>query len=301
MLKFKIITVMTFAIALQSCSMITSSSKSASLGGIIIPEPTPVDFKYEVVISRLNDIIQRADISETQRATLYYERGLKYDSVGLRHLARIDFNHALRLKPDYADAYNFLGIHLTQIQEFNYAYEAFDSAIELSIGHEYAYFNRGVALYYGARPKLAREDLSYFYKHQVNDAFRILWLYFSELKMDPIKAQEQLMKKSEAVGDDEWVKNIIHLYLNNISQQDLLDRLMDDMENYVEGKVNKQLNERLCEAYFYLGKYNLLMNNKTDAEMFFKLALSTNVYEYVEHRYAQVELDLIRNLSPSSY
>lgn len=290
-------------IAIQSCSS-HSSNKVSNLGGIIIPEPTPVNFKYEAVITRLNDIIARADITDAQRAELYYERGIKYDSIGLRYMARLDFNHALRLKPDYANAYNFLGIHFTQIQEFNYAYEAFDSAIELVSDHDYAYFNRGIALYYGARPKLAAEDFSYFYQHKPNDVFRMLWLYFAVLDFDPIKAKQQLTLNSSAVSDDEWEKNIIHLYLGKITQQELIDSLISatlEVSPVDKKRLNARLNERLCETYFYLGKYNLLMNNTEDAKMFFKLALSTNVYEYVEHRYAQLELDLIEHVSPARY
>lgn len=278
-----------------------SSSQEDKLGGIIIPEPSPVDFKHEAVISRLNDIIQRADISDVQRAELYYERGIKHDSVGLRYLARLDFNHALRLKPNHADAYNFLGIHLTQIQEFHFAYDAFDSAIELVENHEYAYFNRGIALYYGARPKLAIEDFEYFYNHEPSDAFRMLWLYLAEVNIDPVNAKAQLMQRSESVSDDLWVKNILDLYLGSMSQQAFIESLSIKHVGTLDKNEKKQLNERLCEAYFYLGKYNLLMGNNADAEMFFKLALSTNIFEYVEHRYAQLELDLLGHVAPARY
>ena len=54
------------------------------------------------------------------------------------------------------------------------------------------------------------------------------------------------------------------------------------------------MTERLCEAYFYLGKYNQTLGYRGSAANFFKLALSTNVYEFVEHRYAKLELDLMR-------
>jgi lipoprotein NlpI len=54
------------------------------------------------------------------------------------------------------------------------------------------------------------------------------------------------------------------------------------------------LTDRLSEAYFYLGKYNQILANDNAAANFFKLSLSTNVYEFVEHRYAKLELDLMR-------
>jgi lipoprotein NlpI len=43
-----------------------------------------------------------------------------------------------------------------------------------------------------------------------------------------------------------------------------------------------------------LGKYHRSQNNLGVAANYFKLALSTNVFEYVEHRYARMELLLLR-------
>lgn len=39
------------------------------------------------------------------------------------------------------------------------SYEAFDSALELAPDYDYAFLNRGIALYYGKRPELAVQDL----------------------------------------------------------------------------------------------------------------------------------------------
>lgn len=283
------------ALLVQGCSSIGNQSDSHIMSYIILPEPLPLNLKNEIILSRLNDIILRADIADVQRAELYYERGLKYDSLGLRYMARIDFNHALRLKPDFADAYNFLGIHYTQVQEYQYAYDAFDAATELASDHEYAYFNRGIALYYGARSNLALTDLNYFYSLKEDDVFRILWLYFAEHTLDSKSAYEKLKQRSTQVNDLLWVKNILHLYLGELSQVEFIESLK-------QGDLPpKVLNERLCEAYFYLGKLNLLQGNNNDAALFFKLALSTNVYDYVEHRYAQLELDLLSNTQTARY
>ena len=37
-----------------------------------------------------------------------------------------------------------------------------------------------------------------------------------------------------------------------------------------------------------------IASGETQAADYFKLALSTNVYEFVEHRYARIELQLLR-------
>lgn len=274
--------------SLQGCATNQEDEASLAMNQLIIVEPLAINYKSEIAIARLTDVIQRAEITDAQRAELYYDRGVVYDSVGLRSLARLDFNRALRLKPDFVDAYNFLGIHFTQLQEFNQAYEAFDSAIDLAPEHEYAYLNRGIALYYGGRAELSIDDFSTFQQRKSNDPYRILWMYLAESAANNLNAQTSLKHAAEQVDDSVWAKKIIQLYLGEITEQEFISQLSIGVNS------NKALSERLCEAYFYLGKYYQLKDNNELAANFFKLALSTNVYEFVEHRYAKLELDLMR-------
>jgi len=274
--------------SLQGCASNQQNSSPSAMNQLIIAEPLAINYKSEIALARLTEVIQRAEITDAQRAELYYDRGVIYDSVGLRSLARLDFNRALRLKPDLVDAYNFLGIHYTQLKEFNQAYEAFDSALDLSPNHEYAYLNRGIALYYGGRAELSIEDFTAFHQNKKNDPYRILWLYLAEHEQNKINAKIALKSYSNFVADNVWAKKIIQLYLGEISQQTFVSQLTLGVNS------SKALSERLCEAYFYLGKYYQLQGNNSSAANFFKLALSTNVYEFVEHRYARLELDLMR-------
>ena len=264
------------------------SNKSASMDQLVIAEPMPVSYKSEIAIARLSEVILRAEVTDEQRAQLYYDRGVIYDSVGLRSLARLDFNRALRLKPNLVNAYNFIGIHYTQMQEFMQAYDAFDSVLDLAPEHEYAYLNRGIALYYGGRPKLALDDFYAFHKIQIDDPYRVLWMYLAEYNVDSEAANIGLKMRADNVHDKTWAKNVIRLYLGEINQRDFIAQLTDGVTS------NKELTDRLCEAYFYLGKYNQLQGNQSIAANFFKLALGTNVYEFVEHRYAKLELTLMR-------
>ena len=265
-----------------------SDASSAIMNNLVIAEPLAINFKSEIAIARLSEVINRAKITDEQRAQLFYDRGVLYDSVGLRSLARFDFSHALQLKPDLTDAYNFLGIHYTQLQEFSQAYEKFDSALDLAPEHEYAYLNRGIALYYGSRPELASLDFKAFHTKKQDDPYRLLWLYLTEYEVDPLAAKYSLKQRAELVDERTWAKQVIYLYLGEISQNQFIKNLIKDVQS------NKELTERLCEAYFYLGKYNQTLGYSGSAANFFKLALSTNVYEFVEHRYAKLELDLMR-------
>ncbi len=265
-----------------------TNASSALINNLVIAEPLAINFKSEIAIARLTEVINRAKITDEQRAQLFYDRGVLYDSVGLRSLARFDFSHALKLKPNLIDAYNFLGIHYTQLQEFSQAYEKFDSALELAPEHEYAYLNRGIALYYGSRPELASIDFQAFHQKQQDDPYRLLWLYLTEYEVDPLAAKYSLKQRAALVDDRIWAKQVINLYIGKLTQTQFVKNLSLNVHS------NKELTERLCEAYFYLGKYNQILGESTSAANYFKLALSTNVYEFVEHRYAKLELDLMR-------
>ncbi len=286
--KFFKITIVIAISAIQGCANNHKDSSSAVMSQLIIAEPLAVNYKSEIALARLTEVIHRAEITDAQRAELYYDRGVIYDSVGLRSLARLDFNRALRLKPDFVDAYNFLGIHYTQMQEFNQAYEAFDSALDLSPEHQYAYLNRGIALYYGGRAELSIEDFTAFHQEKKSDPYRILWLYLAESEEDELSAKITLKDYSNLVDENVWAKTIIQLYLGEMTHQTFVRQLTVGVSS------SKALSERLCEAYFYLGKYYQLQGKDKSAVNFFKLALSTNVYEFVEHRYARLELDLMR-------
>ena len=293
LIKTTLLTILLSCILLaQGCSSNqsknTSNTPSAIMSNLVIAEPLAINFKSEIAIARLSEVINRAKITDEQRAQLFYDRGVLYDSVGLRSLARFDFSHALKLKPNLIDAYNFLGIHYTQLQEFSQAYEKFDSALDLAPEHEYAYLNRGIALYYGSRPELASLDFKTFHEKQQDDPYRLLWLYLTEYEIDPVAAKYSLKQRAALVDDRTWAKQVIYLYLGDVSQAQFVKSLSKNVRS------NKELTERLCEAYFYLGKYNQTLGYRSSAANFFKLALSTNVYEFVEHRYAKLELDLMR-------
>jgi lipoprotein NlpI len=159
---------------LSGCAATLGSNDN--IAGQMIVAPVMPDYKLEVTLAKLNEILATMELTDEQRARFHYDRGVIYDSVGLRLLGRIDFHQALKLQPDLADAYNFLGIYYTQEGEFDSAYEAFDGVLELSPNYDYAFLNRGIALYYGERYELAVDDMKAFYDRDPSDGYRALWL-----------------------------------------------------------------------------------------------------------------------------
>ena len=178
----------------------------------ILAVPLQVSYHNELALAKIGQLLSSSDLNPDQRAELYYERGVVFDRVGLRTMARIDFNRALRERPDFAEAYNFIGVYLTQQQDFDNAYDAFDSALELAPDYDYAFLNRGIALYYGQRPKLAVEDLSEFYRRRPEDPYRVLWLYMAEQQVDAQQADKALQRRYKQHAGDEWGWAIVSVF-----------------------------------------------------------------------------------------
>ena len=258
------------------------------MGNLLLAEPVPASNRSQMAIARYNQILSQAPLQNDERAELLYQRGMLYDSLGLSGLAQYDYNQAIKLKPDMAEAYNSIGIHYTQQQDFIQAYEAFDSTLDINPDFEFAFLNRGIALYYGGRPDLAVRDLGQFYNNNASDPYRALWSFIAKNELNPEQALLDLAETRQQLDSNNWATLLVDLYLGSVSEQQLLSSLMAGVTS------QRQLTDRLCEAYFYLGKFHSAKGNKGIASNYFKLALSTNVYEYVEHRYARLELNLLR-------
>ncbi len=274
--------------ALSACTA-TPQGEQGMLANLVVPTPQVADGRFQLEVAKLTEVITRGEeeLDAEAMGQLLYRRGSLYDALGLATLARIDFNRALDYQPRLADAYNYLGIHYTQVGQFDYAYETLDAALELEPEHPYAYLNRGVAGYYDGRFDLALADLQRFYKDDPEDPYRALWRYLAAVEVQsPEQALQDLAAARLANTSDAWAWGIVDLYVGGMSEQEFL-------QSYATQQLgaDETLAERMCEAYFYLGKLQQLQGNWDTAAVYFRLALATNVHLFLEHRYAAIEMD----------
>ncbi|KJY82185.1 lipoprotein NlpI [Vibrio galatheae] len=242
--------------------------------------------QQEVQIARLSQLLARTDLPNETRAKMLYERGNYYDSVGLRNLARLDYEQSLAIYPAQADLFNLLGVYFTEKRNFDAAYDAFDSALELAPNNSYAARNRAIALYYGGRFELALEEMQRHYQQDPNDPFSALWLYIIKSESDPDQARQELAQ-SYHERNDQWGWVMVAITLGEISEKQAFKAIVESTRDKVV------LAQHLTEAYFYLGKRYQQSDSEQDiakAISFYRLAISFNVFEYVEHRYAILEL-----------
>ncbi|MFC3120181.1 lipoprotein NlpI [Agaribacter flavus] len=273
-------------LSLTACQ--TAPVRPTLMNSLLLAEPEPTSQRSQMVIARYTHILYKAPLSDEEKAELLFQRGIAYDAIGLTSLARLDYTEALRLKPDMAAAYNSVGVHYIQQGNYLQAFEAFDSTLDINPDYDFALLNRGIALYYAGRAELASVDTAAFLQKDKSDPYRVLWRFITENKVDPIAAHNELSENRLQLDSDNWATSIVDFYLGKIDEKAVIASLLDNVSSQTE------LNNRLCEAYFYLGKYHAARGNEMVATNYFKLSLSTNVHEYVEHKYARIELGNLR-------
>ncbi len=290
--RIKVIWLLLIILGVSACQ--STSTKPSFTNSLLLAEPEPTSQRSQMVIARYTHILYKAPLSDDEKAELLFQRGIAYDAIGLTSLARLDYVEALKLKPDMAAAYNSVGVH--HIQQGNYlqAYEAFDSTLDINPEYHFALLNRGIALYYAGRAELASADTAAFLEKDKSDPYRVLWNFITENKVDPVAAASELAAHRQRLDESNWATSIVDFYLGNIDEKTVIASLLKEVNSQAE------LNNRLCEAYFYLGKYHAARGNQMIAANYFKLSLSTNVHEYVEHKYARIELGNLRSQSTNT-
>ena len=245
------------------------SNTFVSKNKVVLAEQNPSQhFEQEVMIVRISQVLLVGKMSNEERASLHFERGVLYDSLGLWALARYDFTQALALQPKMAAVYNYLGLYLLLDEDY-----------------DYTFLNRALDFYYVERYNLAEQDFLAFYQRNKSDPYRVLWLYLNELKFKPAEAQKNLAQRAVGLSQDYWGTYIVQYYLGKLSVQELQAKAQQ-----FATKTATQYAEILTETYFYLAKQKLNMGQVDEAETLFKLAVANQVYNFVEYRFAVFEL-----------
>ncbi|MBB1313973.1 lipoprotein NlpI [Aliivibrio sp. SR45-2] len=275
------ITLVSAVLILSGCA---STKDSSSWMYPPMAVPLQPSIQQEIQLSRLNQLLLRTDIDDVTRAKMFYDRGLINDSLGLRDLARVDFTQSLNLKPDQSDVFNILGVYYTQNTDFDGAYEAFDSALELDPSNQFAERNLAIALYYGERYDQAYEIAKKHYNDAPSDPYRAIWLYWIGLNVDVTAATEAFKIQYQERTDEDFGWDLAGVILKETSDDAFFQKILTTTRN------NTALAQKLTEGYFYLGKRYQYEGDYPNAIALYKLAMSNNVYEFVEHRYSFIEL-----------
>ena len=103
--------------------------------------------------------IKKETPDEELTAVEYYNRGLEYKNLGKYQLAIDDYNKAIKINPDYVDAYNDRGIAYHKSGNYKNALDDYNRAIKINPDYVKAYYNRGFV-----KMKLGRDYCSDYKK-----------------------------------------------------------------------------------------------------------------------------------------
>lgn len=284
-------------VTLTACSNNQNKNESYTLGATgngssVFPLATPIQISYEdeVKLLRINQLIADQDkIDDKQRAVLLYERGLIYDRMGLSAHSRYDFTQSIQLDPRLAQSYNSLGVYLLMGEAYDEAFDAFDSAIELSDSMQYSYLHRAIGLSLVKRYDGAQQDIEHFYELDKNDPYRALWRYIINAHVDQKAAEAQLKAVQSTDQDNRFAWAIIDVINGKLSEKVFFDNVANGV------KTNDELAQRLCEAYYYLAHWHMNNNELNKAIYYLKLSVATNVKDFIEYKYALIDLSNIQS------
>lgn len=177
-------------------------------------------------------------------------------------------------------------------EDNNKAIADFSKAIELNKKEVQFYLQRGIAYYRQSLYRKAIEDfrkgIDINGKHEYSRIWTLL-AYRKISKDDCEKYENEFRSYILTNRSDEWIRAISRYYLRMDSLKE--EDVMSEAKN---GKDEREINQRLCEAYYYLGEERLWKGDRKAAEEYFRKSMETNVHDFIEYSNAKAMLKLMK-------
>jgi lipoprotein NlpI len=224
-------------------------------------------------------------------ANAYNNRGAAYYSKGNFNQAISDYSKAIELNPEYANAYNNRGVAYYSKGNFNQAISDYNKTIELNPKHINAYCNRGLA-------QKAKGN----YDQAISDYFTTMSLdqdneyVYIDAIITSIHISHDMYKKAlkrlkhyiRWHNSEEWPRIISNYYLGvgGLTEKDVLSAAS-------RSEKRQEREERLCEAYYYIGEKRLMEGNRQGAKECFMKSVEMNVYNFIEYANSSLILTMM--------
>jgi len=231
----------------------------------------------DATIASYTKLINSERYNGSDLARLYWDRGRQY--TALRHFekANQDLSSAIGLKPAYINAYLLRASVRATLQKYKGAYLDYARVLELDPNNLNVFKYRGALNFVLGKFADAVNDYKRYLRIKPDDLYRIIWLYLSETYNNR-KAKSTIHQYLNGVNLDLWPGAIIKLYVGDITFDDLQTAFKTNQLSMTAGHA--------CEAYFYLGQYFLLNNDRVSAKKYFAKAIKTQAKDYIEYKFS---------------
>jgi lipoprotein NlpI len=201
-------------------------------------------------------------------------------------LAIADFDQILKLRPDWAEAYNHRGAELFKMGHIRQSLEDFDRAIELEPAQAPQHWQRGISLYYAGRYEDGRKQFELHQTVNGNDVENAAWRYLCMARAGTVQAARASILPIEHDSRIPMMQ-IYALYKGQAVVDDVLGAAN------AGNPLPSALNERLFYAQLYIGLYYEAAGNAKAAREHIARAVEHRVDHYMGD-VARVHLQLLK-------
>ena len=201
-----------------------------------------------------------------------------------------DFSHAVALNPQDASAYERRGRMREISSDFSKAQEDFGEALQLQPSRSDLYFRRGVTRMILGQWDGALSDLQTFATRAPqmgNAGYAHLYLWYighAQGKAEEADHALGMAFEGQNAPWGTWTATIAEFLLSHVSQAELLD-----LANVSTDDAHRN-RHMLCEAWFYVGLKALVAGDKTGAATDFQNCVNNGQFHLAEHEFASAKL-----------
>jgi lipoprotein NlpI len=225
--------------------------------------------------------IASGQLSQTNLAETYMNRGVEWRHKGDNDRAMADYDEAIRLNPNDAMTYNDRANIWADKGDLSHAIADYDQAIRLNPNYAKAYSNRGVANYYSRNWAASAADFARAHDLNSKDVYAMLWQALAGMRQPDSGWAARLEAQSQGLSQD-WPWPLVRFYTGQIDADQVLAA--------VGGTDSGQQQDRICEAGFYLGEWKLVHGQAREAAEYLEKAQLNCPHSYSEYETAVREL-----------
>lgn len=272
-----------YSLLLLAVLVITSQAMAIVPQRLLGEEVRPVD----ATILSHTKIINSGRLTAEELTKRYWERGKHYASLKQLDQAVMDYNSAINVSRSYAPAYIDRAYANARMEKYKLAFNDLHMAAKIQPNNTYVYATRGAMNFLLGRYKFAVKDFKTYLKLKPKDMYRMLWLYLSE-KYQNRSAISAVPEMVKVVDLNDWPGALLRLYIGQVNAEDVIKALSE----------TRMSRGHKCEAYYYLGQYYLLQNNKATALKLFKKAIATRAKAYTEYEFSLAYIEKLKRGAP---
>jgi lipoprotein NlpI len=211
-------------------------------------------------------------------------RGNALDDNGEHERAIRDYDEAIRIKPDFAQAFSNRGNTYDEMGDHGRAIQDYDRAIRLDPKYQNAFKNRGRARFFQGEFAAATADFSQALALQRTDAYAVLWLHLARGRSGAA-SPDDLRRDAGPLDRATWPWPVVAVYLG---EQD------SAAVRQAASRSGADATDQMCDAGFYLGENTMLSGDKSAARDLLQQAMKSCLPNSLEYYAAKFELERAR-------